>query len=266
MPGLQKEIWVAGIKENPVPDNSFLLSSVDMSEYVDNNKLHLQEAGISPQVFEDFFGSGNEMDLPTTIINDTPSEVVLKTYSTSVTRHRNLQDVELSYDKRSSIINRHKVALETNLAESTIHRIGSSLNLAYNPNTFKLYSNAPIIDSLIDLEAHFASNGINTGLNIIMPAAYMAQLKKEDYKLYKDIIGDGGAYGFKIHRREHKSCIEGGMFRPFGSCKSSNDVTPCIAWHGMISIYLDALEMWRCIAHLIRQKLKQMNCRLHNEH
>ena len=32
MPGLQKEVWVAGIKENPVPDSSFVAASTDMSE------------------------------------------------------------------------------------------------------------------------------------------------------------------------------------------------------------------------------------------
>ncbi len=96
MAGLQKEVWIAGIQENPIPDNSFVFASTDKSEYVENNKLHLAEAGIEPSVHEDYF-AGSEADLPLATINDIPNEVVLKTYSTERTRHRDLQEVELSY-------------------------------------------------------------------------------------------------------------------------------------------------------------------------
>jgi hypothetical protein len=41
MAGLQKEVWIAGIQENPIPNTSFVFASTDKSEYVENNKLHL---------------------------------------------------------------------------------------------------------------------------------------------------------------------------------------------------------------------------------
>ena len=61
MAGLQKEVWIAGIQENPIPNTSFVFASTDKSEYVENNKLHLAEAGIEPDVYENYF-EGNEND------------------------------------------------------------------------------------------------------------------------------------------------------------------------------------------------------------
>ena len=82
MADLQKEVWIAGIQENPIPNTSFVFASTDKSEYVENNKLHLAEAGIEPDVYENYF-EGNENDLPLQAITDIPNEVVLKTYSTN---------------------------------------------------------------------------------------------------------------------------------------------------------------------------------------
>jgi len=59
MEGLQTEVWIAGIKENPIPDNSFVYQSVDLSQYVEHNKLHLAEAGIEPTVHEDYIATSN---------------------------------------------------------------------------------------------------------------------------------------------------------------------------------------------------------------
>ena len=118
--GLQTEVWVAGIKENPVPNHSFIWQSTDMSQYVENNKLHLAEAGIEPGVHEDYFAT-NDNPLPVTKIEDIANEVVLKTYSTEQTRHRQLQEIELNYNKRESVINRHRVALAKKIGKATAY-------------------------------------------------------------------------------------------------------------------------------------------------
>lgn len=64
MEGLQTEVWIPGIKENPLPDMSFINQSVDMSEFVENNTLHLAEAGVDPDVHEDYFRTNS--DFPVT--------------------------------------------------------------------------------------------------------------------------------------------------------------------------------------------------------
>ena len=47
---IERELWIEMIKEGMVPDTSFLSHSVNMDEHVHANVLHLQEAGIDPEV------------------------------------------------------------------------------------------------------------------------------------------------------------------------------------------------------------------------
>ena len=47
---LNKEVWINQIKEKFYPEDSFLKAVTDMSEFVDNDKIHMPSAGIDPQV------------------------------------------------------------------------------------------------------------------------------------------------------------------------------------------------------------------------
>ncbi len=228
MAGLLKEVWIAGIQENPIPNTSFVLASTDKSEYVENNKLHLAEAGIEPGVHEDYF-DGNEDDLPLASITDIPNEVVLKTYSTERTRHRKLQEVELSYNKRQSVIERHKKALAKNL--------GARAAYAWTPATTNTYNKVitlgagSMIDAIIDLEAFFADLDMLENLNINLNAAAMAKIKKENKVLYKEILAEGTLYGFKVHRYSKAPFFTSlGVKKPFGSVKEAGDLQACFAW------------------------------------
>ena len=48
---IEKELWVDIIKEQPIQEGDFLNESEDLSALVDNNTLHLAEAGVEPEVF-----------------------------------------------------------------------------------------------------------------------------------------------------------------------------------------------------------------------
>jgi len=198
MAGLLKEVWIAGIQENPVPDKSFIMQSTDLSEFVENNTLHLQEAGVEPAIHEDYF-NGSETDLPLASVADIPNQATLKTYSTERTRHRDLQEVELSYARRTSLINRHKVSLEKNLGQRAAFSWSPADANSFNKIT-ALGGNDSIIDAIIDLEAFYSSLSKYDNLNLTLTAEHMAKIKKENKNLYKEIIGDGGIYGFKIFR------------------------------------------------------------------
>ncbi|MGV0854611.1 hypothetical protein ACTS95_08155 [Empedobacter brevis] len=227
--GLQTEVWVAGIKENPVPDMSFVNESTDMSEYVDNNKLHLAEAGVEPQVFEDYFASSDD-PLPVEAVADIPNEVVLHTYSTAQTRHRDLQEVELNYNRRQSVINRHKVSLDKNLAIRAAFQWAPQTN--GNKNEIKILgASGSIIDAIIDLEAFYADNDIVEDLNICFTPAHMAKLKKEDYKLYKEVLNDKQLYSFKVHRYSKNPFYTSvGVKKPFGAAPDPTDIRGTFTW------------------------------------
>ncbi len=50
---IEKQLWIAMLKEGFIPSTSFLSRSVDMSEFVEYNKINLAEAGVDPKVLVD---------------------------------------------------------------------------------------------------------------------------------------------------------------------------------------------------------------------
>ena len=178
MEGLQTEVWIAGIKENPIPDNSFVHQSVDLSQYVEHNKLHLAEAGVEPPVHEDYFATANN-PLPVADIADIANEVVLHTYSTEQTRHRQLQEIELAYDKRSSVIQRHRVSLAKNIGKRAAYAWAPKKDDAWN-KVCNLAASDSVIDAIIDIKSFLEGKDIYDGINICLNAAHFARLRQED--------------------------------------------------------------------------------------
>lgn len=226
---LQTEVWVPGIKENPVPDHTFVYQSEDMSEYVENNKLHLVEAGIEPGVHEDYF-SDNEDPLPIANIQDIPSEVVLRTYSTERTRHRDLQEIELQYNKKQSVINRHRNSLAKNMGARAAYSWSPSADDAFN-KIMNLGENDSVIDAIIDLEAFFSDHDKFDGLNICFNSAHMARIKKEDKKLYKEVLDERKLYGFNVFRYSKLPLYTStGTKKPYGAALEAGDKRATILW------------------------------------
>lgn len=229
--GLQKEIWIPGIKENPIPDHSFISASTDLSEHVDNNKLHLAEAGIEPGVHEDYF-DGNDDELPLATIEDIPSEVVLKTYSTERTRHRKLQEVELQYNKMASIINRHKTSLAKNMGKRAAFAWSPVVDNAYN-KIITLGANDSVIDALIDIQLFFGELDKSEGINICLTPAHMARINKENKVLYKEILASKGEtpYGLKVFSyTQNPIYTAANAKKPFGSVLEAGDKRGSFSW------------------------------------
>jgi hypothetical protein len=230
MAGLQKEVWVAGIKENPVPNTSFVMASTDMSEYVENNKLHLAEAGIDPGVHEDYF-AGNETELPTATVEDTPNEVVLKTYSTEQTRHRDLQEIELAYNRRESLINRHRNSLAKNLGKRAAHAWTPSSGGGSN-QLLSLGAGDSIIDAIIDLHKFYAENDKTENMNICLSPEHMARIRKEDKDLFKDIMNTRNMYDFTVWQYSQTPLFTSAdAKKPFGSVLEAGDKRSSFTWN-----------------------------------
>lgn len=229
MEGLQTEVWIAGIKENPVPNNSFIYQSVDLSQYVEHNKLHLAEAGVEPAVHEDYFATANN-PLPVTDITDIGNEVVLHTYSTEQTRHRELQDIELSYDKRSSIIGRHRLSLEKNLGKRAAYAWAPKQDGTGN-KVCNLSASDSVIDAIIDLKQFMEENDILQGVNICFTPEHFARIRKEDKRLYKDILNEQQMYGIKVFQySQNPLYTSAGVKKPFGATKDNTDKRASFMW------------------------------------
>ena len=229
MEGLQTEVWIAGIKENPIPNNSFVYQSVDLSQYVEHNKLHLAEAGVEPTVHEDYFATANN-PLPVTDITDIGNEVVLHTYSTEQTRHRELQDIELSYDKRSSIIGRHRLSLEKNLGKRAAYAWAPKQDGIGN-KVCNLSASDSVIDAIIDLKQFMEENDILEGVNICFTPEHFARIRKEDKRLYKDILNDKKIYDIKVFQySQNPLYTSAGVKKPFGATKDNTDKRATFMW------------------------------------
>ena len=229
MEGLQTEVWIAGIKENPVPNNSFIYQSVDLSQYVEHNKLHLAEAGVEPAVHEDYFATANN-PLPVTDITDIGNEVVLHTYSTEQTRHRQLQEIELAYDKRSSVIQRHRVSLAKNIGKRAAYAWAPKKDDAWN-KVCNLAASDSVIDAIIDIKSFLEGKDIYDGINICLNADHFARIRKEDKRLYKDIMNENQMYGIKVFRYNQTPLYtKTGEKKPFGATKDTDDKQSSIVW------------------------------------
>lgn len=226
---LQTQVWTSELIENPFPDGSFITKSKDLSEWVDHDKINLVEAGVEPAVFEDYF-NGNEDPLPLANINDVPHEVVLKTYSTEQTRHRELQDVELQYDKRTSIIKRHKQALDRNMGVRAAFAWTPAVNNAFN-KLITVGANDSMVDAIIDVQAFMASLDLSSELNVCLTPDHMARIRKEDKVLYKDILNENKMYGFNVFQYSQTPLFtSAGVKKPMGSAVENGDKRATFFW------------------------------------
>ena len=229
MAGLQTEVWIAGIKENPIPNNSFVYQSVDLSQYVEHNKLHLAEAGVEPTVHEDYFATANN-PLPVANIEDIANEVVLHTYSTEQTRHNELQEIELSYDKRSSVIQRHRTSLAKNIGKRAAWAWAPQKNNEWN-KVCNLTANDSVLDAIIDIKSFLEGKDIYDGINICLNADHFARIRKEDKRLYKDIMNENQMYGIKVFQYNQTPLYtKNGEKKPFGATKDTEDKQSSFVW------------------------------------
>ncbi|ROI09790.1 hypothetical protein EGI11_03260 [Chryseobacterium sp. H3056] len=226
---LNTQVWTSDIIENPFPDGSFIKKSKDLTEWVDHDKINLVEAGVEPAVYEDYF-NGSEDPLPLANINDIPHEVVLKTYSTEQTRHRDLQDVELQYDKRSSIIKRHKQALDRNMGVRAAFAWTPAVDNAFN-KLATLGENDSIIDAVIDVQAFMAGLDLDGDLNVCLTPVHMARIRKEDKVLYKDILNEKIMYGFNVFQYSQTPLFtSANVKKPMGSAFEAGDKRASFFW------------------------------------
>lgn len=227
---LTTEIWVSKLQENPIPDHSFVNASQDLSAHVNNDVIHLQEAGVDPGVHIDYFDSTDD-DLPIANVDDIPSEVVLKTYSTEQTKHRNLEEVELAYNKMTSVIQRHKNSLAKTLGKSAAYSWSPATQDTYNKKT--ALGSDSFIDAIIDMRQFFSDLDMIDDLNICLSADHVGKLYKEDKDLYKAIFSKetNRLYGFKVYEYSQTPIFtSAGAKKPLGSTLEAGDTRCSFMW------------------------------------
>jgi len=98
---LQREIWVKDIKETLLQDAAFLSMATDHSEFIAAGKVvHVPQAGASTAI------TMNASSFPLTATDRTDVDLTynLDEYSTAPIRVGNVDDLQLSYNKRMSVM------------------------------------------------------------------------------------------------------------------------------------------------------------------
>lgn len=201
MAGILKEIWIDRICEGMIPDTSFLSDSVDMSEFVEYNKINLAEAGVDPTVLID----NTTYPVAMSTRADQPLELPLHTFDTENTIVRNIEKKELAYNKVESVTRAHRNALTKKMAAFAAHGWCPNKDGEYTPvlssggAVNKLGVKALTFEDLLMMEARFRDMDVDmdTLIAVLNPMHY-ADLMAQDMKLYKEVIASGKIFSFKL--------------------------------------------------------------------
>ena len=108
---LQKQIWLNSIVEPLFADNTFAARSVDHSAFVANKTVHVPNAGSAPGVVK------NRSAFPATAAQrrDYDLSYDINEYSTDPVHIQDSERVEVSYNKRESVLKQMKSVLADNV-------------------------------------------------------------------------------------------------------------------------------------------------------
>ena len=117
---LQKEIWINSIVEGLFADNTFASRSIDHSSFVNGKTVHVPGAGAAPSVTKTRATAlANLTGL--TGRTDTDLTYDVATYFAGPVLIENPESVELSYNKRESVLRGLKTALQDNVYKELIN-------------------------------------------------------------------------------------------------------------------------------------------------
>ena len=115
---LNKQIWLNTIIENFFPNNSFAAKSVDDSAFVSNKTVHVPNAGAPSGV------KTNRTQKPATANQRTDNDLTydVDELTTDPIYIPNVDMVELSYDKRQSVLMNDRTQLQNAAAQNLLYR------------------------------------------------------------------------------------------------------------------------------------------------
>ena len=198
---IERERWIAMIKEGLVPDTSFLARSVDMSELVEYNKINMAEAGMDPKVLVD----NSSYPVNTSQREDNPLELVLHTFDTENTVVRNIEEKESEYSKMESVVRSHRNALRIKNGGYAAYNWAPSANGDLTP-VFKASGDLNAsgqkkltFEDLLAMRSWFVSRDVPVeSVVLVLNAIHQADLMAEDMKQFKDILSGNKFYGVTV--------------------------------------------------------------------
>lgn len=110
---IQTEVWARDIAEKLMPDNSFLAQAVDHTAYVENKTVHNPQSGANPTVVR----NPDTFPLTAAVRTDTVADYNIDEYVSTPTVIRDIEEIETSYQKRSSVLMSHEKELNRQISD-----------------------------------------------------------------------------------------------------------------------------------------------------
>lgn len=114
---LQQEVWAKDIQDNFYQNNEFLQKATDHSMWVNFKTVHIPQAGAASTVEQ------NRAVLPASIGSRTDTDLTynLNEYTIDPILLTNLEEIQISYNKRSSVLFNIMEALRYTVATQTLY-------------------------------------------------------------------------------------------------------------------------------------------------
>lgn len=246
---IQTQVWVADIAANIFPDNSFTVQSVDDSQYVDNKTVNLPQSGTKPA------SQRNRSTVPAQVVQraDSVETYDIEEFTTDPTLIRDIEEVEVSYDKRQDVLMDHNETLRTDVADymayiwapTTAARIFDTSGVGTRPGaapgatgTRKVFTRADVLKMKAQLDKEDIPAD---GRVLLLPSDFYNDLLADTTVLSSDFMGSAniptGAiarmFGFALYLRSSAARYAAASNAPKDpvAVSAATDNAAAIAWH-----------------------------------
>lgn len=247
--GVRKEIWLRDIMEKFFPDDSFVSKSVNDDAFVnDGKKVHVPNAGAPSGVVK----NRGELPAKATKREDSDVEYTLNEFTTNPIAIPHADTVELSYDKRQSVISQDKQELMRQAHEDIlaswapdkggcVYTTGAAkpAHLATATGNRKAITTADVLAMQVKMdEADVPAEGRYLLLDATMYAELLESMTNTQQigffqaaDVKKGIVGQ--IYGFNVMKRSKvlRYAVAAGAATGLAETEAATDCAAGLAWH-----------------------------------
>jgi len=251
---LIKEIWVADVQEALNRNADFLPYSIDDSAYVAFGTVHIPQSGSNPTVVK----NPATFPLPISERTDADRTYALNQFALEPTLITNLDELQISYDKRQSVLGQQITTLTQRIgdevaiswtatgAANIVSTTGSAVGTALAPGATGTRKAVTLADIQALAQKLDKDNVPRSGRKLLMSTDMFWQLCSIDnvirgsYNAFQtsqpNVLQTGivmQLFGFDIMIRPVVSVFATGATSPkaFGAATATTDNLACIAFH-----------------------------------
>lgn len=245
---IQREIWTRDIAENLYPKNSFMDFSMTDDD-IEGTTVHTHEAGVASNIEED----RTELPAPIKKRTDVAGTYEIQEFTSDPILIQKTEEVELSYNKRQSVISNDTMNMRTRIANNLAYRWAPSLaaniirtsganRTATAPGATGTRKSVAKAD-IISLRELFDGWDIDDeGRIVLIPSSMYADILAIDDFVHANKIGSanivkgsiGMLYNFNVMMRSRGPVYDNSgtpaAKHPTATAATTDNLS-CLAWH-----------------------------------